>query len=214
MHIADGYLSPQTVGISYMVAIPLWMYGFKKLKSSLDEETLPKLSALTALSFVIMMFNIPVPGGSSAHAVGTALLAILFSPWVAFVSISLVLLIQAVVFADGGITSIAVEALAMGFIEAFCAYYIFKLLKNFKYAPFVAGYVSIILAAVFIGFVLGLQAYIVSSTGKPLYFPFGVSISVPAMGIEHLFIGLAEGIFTQVVYTLLTKKEATVKVFA
>ncbi len=157
------------------------------------------------------MFNIPVPGGSSAHAVGTALLAMMFGPWVAFVAISLVLLIQAVVFADGGITALAVEALAMGFIQAFAAYGLFILFKRFRFAPFVAGYLSIVLAAGFIGLVLGLQASVMDAGGKPLYFPFGVEIAVPAMLLEHLVVGLVEGLFTQVVYTLLQKRESTVE---
>ncbi len=207
MHIADGYLSPQTVIASYALAIPLWVYAFKKLKAELNEEILPKLAALSALSFIIMMFNIPVPGGSSAHAVGTALLAILFGPWVAFIAISIVLLIQALVFGDGGITAIATEALAMGFVEAFVAYFIFNTLKKYKFAPFVAGYISIIAAAFVIGLVLGLQANFSDESGKPLYFPFGVTIAMPAMVLEHLVIGLAEGIFTQVVYTFLQKEQ-------
>jgi len=207
MHIADGYLSPQSIVTTYAVAIPLWMYGIKKLKVSLNEETLPKLAALSALSFIIMMFNIPVPGGSSAHAVGTALLAIMFGPWVAYISVSMVLLIQAVIFGDGGITAIATEAIAMGFIEAFVAYFIFKKLQKIKYAPFIAGYVSIVAASFITGLILGLQANFVSSSGKPLYFPFGIEIAIPAMVLEHLIIGIVEGIFTQVVYSFLTSKD-------
>ena len=68
MHIPDGYISPATVVASYMVALPLWFIAFNKLKAKLDEETLPLLSSLSALSFVIMMFNIPIPGGTSGHA--------------------------------------------------------------------------------------------------------------------------------------------------
>ena len=82
MHIPDGYLSPETVLVSYTVTIPLWIYGFKKLKQTLNEETMPLIGGLSALSFIIMMFNIPIPGGTSGHAVGATLIAILFSPWI------------------------------------------------------------------------------------------------------------------------------------
>ena len=122
MHIADGYLSPVTVAVSYAVAVPLWVYGFKKLKEKLNEETLPVIGALAALSFVIMMFNVPVPGGTSGHAVGAALISILFGPWVGFVSVSLVLLIQSIVFGDGGISAWAVNSFAMGFVGSFVGY--------------------------------------------------------------------------------------------
>ncbi|QCI28635.1 cobalt transporter CbiM [Caminibacter pacificus] len=209
MHIADGYLSPATVAVSYAVAVPLWVYGFKKLKEKLNEETLPMIGALAALSFVIMMFNVPVPGGTSGHAVGAALIAILFGPWVGFISVSLVLLIQAIVFGDGGISAWAVNSLAMGFIGSFVGYYVFKLLKDkTKFAPFFAGYISIVTAALFVGIILGIQPIFWTHNGHPLYFPFSLKISVPAMVGEHaLFFGIVEGIFTQLVYNFLTKKE-------
>ncbi|MFK5881975.1 MAG: energy-coupling factor ABC transporter permease, partial [Sulfurospirillum sp.] len=123
MHIPDGYLSPTTVVATYAVVAPLWVYGFKKLKASLNEETLPLIGALSAMSFIIMMFNIPIPGGTSGHAVGAALIAILFNPWIGFVSVSLVLLIQAVVFGDGGISTLAANALSMAFVGSFVGYY-------------------------------------------------------------------------------------------
>jgi cobalt/nickel transport system permease protein len=209
MHIADGYLSPVTVAVSYAVAIPLWIYGFKRLKEKLNEETLPIIGALAALSFIIMMFNVPVPGGTSGHAVGAALIAILFDPWIAFVSVSLVLLIQAVVFGDGGISAWAVNSLSMGFIASFVGYYVFKWLKDkTKFAPFIAGYVSIVAASFFVAVVLGIQPIFWSHNGHPLYFPFDLKVTIPAMVGEHMmFFGIVEGIFTQLVYSFLTKKE-------
>ena len=69
----------------------LWVIAFKKLKEQLDETTLPLIASLSALSFIIMMFNIPIPGGTSGHAVGASLIAILFGPWVASLCVSLVL---------------------------------------------------------------------------------------------------------------------------
>jgi len=131
VHIPDGYLSPTTVIVSYLAVAPLWVYGFKRLKRSLNEETLPMIGALTALSFVIMMFNIPIPGGTSGHAVGAALIAIMFDPWIASIAVSLVLFIQAVVFADGGISALAVNALGMAFGGAFGGYYLFKVLRSY-----------------------------------------------------------------------------------
>ena len=208
MHIADGYLSPITVAVSYAVAVPLWVYGFKKLKKKLNEETLPVIGALAALSFVIMMFNIPVPGGTSGHAIGAALIAMLFGPWVGYVSVSLVLLIQAIVFGDGGISALAINSLAMGFVGSFVGYYVFKLLKEkVKFAPFFAGYISIVVASFLVALVLGIQPIFWSENSHPLYFPFDVKITIPAMVGEHMFFfGIVEGVFTQIVYSFLTKK--------
>ncbi len=207
MHIPDGYLSPETCIATYAVAVPLWIYGFKKLKEKLTEETLPTLAALSALSFVIMMFNIPIPGGTSAHAVGAVAIAILFGPWVGFVSISLVLLIQSVVFGDGGISAWAVNSMSMGFIGSFVGYYIFQWLKTkTKYAPFIAGYIGIVCSALFVGIILGIQPIFWTVNGKPEYFPIGLSIAVPAMVGAHLLIGFVEGTLTQIVYKLVGAK--------
>jgi len=208
MHIPDGYLSPITVAVSYTVMIPLWVYGFKKLKEKLDEKTLPLLGTLSALSFLIMMFNIPVPGGTSGHAIGTALIAIMFDPWIAFISVSFVLLIQSVVFGDGGISAWATNAFDMAFIASFVGYYTFNLLKEkTKFAPFLAGYVAINAAAFFDAIILGIQPIFWQDiNGHPLYFPFGLGVSIPAMMIAHLVIfGVVEGVFTQIVYSFLKK---------
>jgi len=213
MHIPDGYLSPTTVAMSYAIMIPLWAYGFKKLKEKLNEKTLPLLGALSALSFVIMMFNVPVPGGTSGHAIGTALIAIMFDPWIAFIAVSFVLLIQAVVFGDGGISTWAVNSFDMAFIAAFVGYYVFKFFKDkTKFAPFLAGYISINLAALSDAIILGIQPILWhDANGHPLYFPFGLNVAIPAMMFGHLLIfGVIEGVFTQIVYSFLKKRELKV----
>ena len=207
MHIPDGYLSPTTIVVSYAVTLPLWIYGFKKLKEKLNEKTLPLIGSLTALSFIIMMLNVPIPGGTSGHALGTALISILFGPWIAFISISLVLLIQAVIFGDGGISALAIESFAMGFVASFVAYYVFKLLKNKKFAPFIAGYLSIVVASFIIALALGIQP-IFWRNNNPLYFPFDLKVTIPAIVGSHIVaFGLVEGILTQLLYNFLTKKE-------
>ncbi len=208
MHIPDGYLSPATVAVSYAVMIPLWAYGFKKLKENLNEETIPLIGTLSALSFVIMMFNIPVPGGTSGHAIGTTILAILFGPWVAFIAVSFVLLIQAIVFGDGGISAWAVNSFDMAFIAAFVGYFIFNFLKDKKFAPFIAGYVAINVAALSDSIILGIQPiFWHDANGHPLYFPFSLSVAIPAMMGAHLLVfGVIEGVFTQIVYSFVKRK--------
>ncbi len=209
MHIPDGYLSPLTYIPTYAVAIPTLAYGIKKLRETLNEETYPFISTLTALSFLVMMINIPIPGGTSGHAIGTAVLSILFSPWVAFVSISLVLLIQALIFGDGGITSLAVNSLSIGFAGSFSAYYSYKFLKKFNenLALFFGGWFSIVVASLFIAIFLGIQPiFFHDEDGKPLYFPFDLSITIPALvGSHMLYFGVVEGIFTLVVVKFIQK---------
>ena len=206
MHIPDGYLSPATVIASYTLTVPLWIYGFKKLKESLNEETLPLIGGLSALSFIIMMFNIPIPGGTSGHAVGAALIAILFNPWIGFISVSLVLLIQSIIFGDGGISALAVNSIGMAFMGSFVGYYIFQIFKNIKFSPFIAGWSGIVVSSIFIGIMLGIQPYW-TENGKPLYFPFDLATTLPALVGSHiLFFGIVEGIFTQLIYKRLNNE--------
>ena len=207
MHIPDGYLSPATVIATYAVTVPLWVYGFKRLKQTLNEETMPLISALSALSFIIMMFNIPIPGGTSGHAVGATLIAILFSPWIGFISVSLVLLIQSIIFGDGGISALAANSLGMAFVGSFVGYYLFNLLKDKKFAPFIAGWVGVVASSLFIAIVLGIQPFW-SENGRPLYFPFGLETTIPALVVSHMmFFGVVEGILTQLVYSYLKGKK-------
>jgi len=209
MHIPDGYLSPATFSVGYLVAIPLWKKSFNHLKKTLNEETLPLIASLSALSFVIMMFNIPIPGGTSGHAIGAALISILFNPWIGFLSVSLVLLIQAVIFGDGGISTFAINALSMGFVASFSASFIMKLNINTKYKYFLAGWFSAVASSILIAFVLGIQPYIATDgSGKPLFFPFDLITTFYALVGSHiLFFGVVEGIFTHFAYKFLTKLE-------
>ncbi len=209
MHIADGYLSPMTCAVSYMVVLPLWAVAFKKLKETLDEETLPLIASLSALSFIVMMFNIPIPGGTSGHAIGVAIIAILFSPWIGFLSISLVLFIQALLFGDGGLSTLAVNSLGMGFAGAFSASFIYNMTKKYKFSLLLSGWASAVGSSIVIALVLGIQPYLgVDSSSNPLYFPFDLSVTIPVVvGSHMLFFGVVEAIFTQLSYKFLVKLE-------
>ncbi len=199
MHIPDGFISPKTYIPLYIVSGGLLSFGFYKLKKDLNEETIPKIAILTAISFVLMSLAVPIPGGTSAHGVGAALFSILLGPWISFICLTLCLIIQTFVFGMGGITSLPVNSLALGFIGSFSSYFIYIFLKklNEKLAIFFAGYLSLIFSAIFIGFILGLQP-IISKTpeGKPLFFPFGFEIVLPALIIPHLLFGFGEGAIT------------------
>src|SRR5262245_35254946 len=106
MHIPDGYLSPVTAGKLYVATAPFWYIALRKIERTLAERTIPLTAPLSALCFVVPMLNIPVPGGTSGHAVGASLAAIVLGPWPAVLSISIALTIQALLFGDGGITTL------------------------------------------------------------------------------------------------------------
>ena len=80
MHIPENYLSPGTCTVMGAAMIPIWKYSISKVKRTIDKKKIPILGVCAAFSFLIMMFNIPAPGGTSAHAVGSVLIAIILGP--------------------------------------------------------------------------------------------------------------------------------------
>ena len=217
MHIPDGYLGPQTYIPFYGIMLPLWHRGSKILRKELNAKQIPLLALSAAFSFVIMMFNIPVPGGSTGHAVGSALIAILLGPWAAFMSVSMALIIQALLFGDGGITAIGANCFNIAFIMSFSGYYIYKLLSpnagsnipRRVFAACVAAYISINLAAFFTAVEFGIQPYIAHKPdGTPLYGPYSLDVAVPIMTIEHLAIfGFVEALVTGLVVAYIAKTD-------
>jgi cobalt/nickel transport system permease protein len=211
MHIPDGFISPQTYLPAYVAAAGLWAFAARRVKRDLDADTLPFLAACTALSFVLMMVALPLPGGSTAHAAGIGLLAVSFGGWMAFLAVSLVLAMQALLFGDGGITALPINALAMGFIGSFAALATWKLLGrlNQNLALFLAGWLSIVLPALLMALVLGVQPMIAhDAQGAPLFFPFGLAVTLPAVVLPHLLVGVAEGVLTVLGYRYLTRLRA------
>lgn len=211
MHIPDGFISPQTYLPAYAVAAGLWAYAARRVKRDLDADTLPFLAAYTALSFVLMMVALPLPGGTTAHAAGVGLLAVSFGGWMSFLAISLVLAMQALLFGDGGVTALPINALAMGLAGSLAALAAWKLLGrlNQNAALFLAGWISIALPAVLVALALGIQPAIAHDLqGAPLFFPFGLNITLPAVVLPHLLVGLAEGVLTVMGYRYLTRLRA------
>ncbi len=204
MHIPDGMISPKMYIPLHVVNAGLLIVAYKKIKRELNEETLPYIASLSALSFVLMFLQVPLPGGTSVHGVGVAPLAIIFGPWLGYFAIALVLLLQAVLLGVGGITSYSVNALCIGFLGSFVAYYSFKILKPIfkeKVSLLVAGFLAIIVAALFIAISLGLQPLIAhDAQGTPLFFPFGIRTTVPVLLVPHIFVGIGEGILTLFLY--------------
>jgi cobalt/nickel transport system permease protein len=113
MHIPDGYLSPTTCAALYAAAAPFWCVALGRLKRALTTRLIPLVSVFGAFSFVIMMFNLPLPGGTTGHAAGMGIAAIVLGPWAAMVAISMALAIQAVFFGDGGLTALGANCFNM-----------------------------------------------------------------------------------------------------
>lgn len=211
MHIPDGFISPQTYLPAYAVCAGLWWVALRRVRARLDADTLPFLATLTALSFVLMAIALPLPGGTTAHAAGIALLAVNFGVWTAFVAVSLVLAMQALLFGAGGITALPVNALAMGLAGALAAWLAWQGLRRVhaRTALFLAGWLSVVLPALLAALVLGAQPLLAQDAqGRPLFFPFGFAVTLPAVLIPHALLGVGEGLLTALGHHYLTRLRA------
>src|SRR5512147_429905 len=165
MHIPDGYLGPATYGTLYGVMIPFWAAASWKLNRTLKARQAPYLAIGAAFTFVIMMFNIPIIGGTTGHATGATLIAILLGPWAALIAVSVALIIQAILFGDGGITAIGANCFNMAVVGVFAGYGIYRLIagrsektgRRRLIAGAIAAYVSLNLSALITGIEFGLQ---------------------------------------------------------
>ncbi|QNQ80923.1 cobalt transporter CbiM [Lactobacillus sp. PV034] len=207
MHMPDNYLSPATCGTMFALAAPVVGLSIKKVKVQLNEkkELAPMLGITSSLSFLMMMFNVPVPGGTTAHAVGGTLLAILVGPAAACLSVTVALILQAFLFGDGGILALGANIFNMACVMPFSGYFIYNFLRKHGHPSLGAisgSYIGINLAALFAGIELGIQPLIAhTANNQPLYNPYPLSVTVPAMMVAHLAVaGWIEAFFTYVVY--------------
>lgn len=203
MHIPDGFLDLSVCIITYLITLVFWVFAFRRMKKVLSDRQIPLMATLTAMFFAAQMMNYPIIGGTTAHLLGGPILAITLGPYAGLVSMTIILLIQALFFGDGGITTFGANVWNMGIIGVFIPYIIFllvtKIVQN-KNGPLIGAFwgafVGDVLAAIFAGFELGLST---------LSFPYSVSIAVTAMAIHHSFMGIGEGIVTAIIISVLMK---------
>ena len=217
MHIPDGYLSPSTCATLYAGATPFWYVALQKMKRRLNTKAVPLLSVFAAFSFVIMMFNLPLPGGTTGHAVGVAIAAIVLGPWGSILAISVALVIQAIFFGDGGITAIGANCFNMAIVGSLVAYAIYRLIAGRAaiesprrvVAAAIAGYTAINASALLAALEFGIQPMLFhDASGTPLYAPYPLHLAVPAMMIGHLTIaGFAELVVSGGVVAYLQRAE-------
>jgi len=217
VHIPDGYLSPATCAALYAGAAPFWYVSLQRMKRAFNTRMVPLLSVFAAFSFIIMMFNLPLPGGTTGHAVGVGIASIVLGPWASILGISIALIVQAVFFGDGGITAIGANCFNMAIIGSLAAYAVYRIVSGRSpiasprriIAAGVAGYVAINLAALAAAVEFGIQPLLYhDATGAPMYAPYPLRIAIPAMMIGHLTIaGLAEMVVSAGVVAYLQRSE-------
>jgi cobalt/nickel transport system permease protein len=210
MHIPDGYLGPATYGSAWAVMVPIWGYASRKVKATVKTHQVPYLAMGTVFSLLAMMFMVPVPGGTTGHISGAAVVAILLGPWAGVLAVSVSLFIQGLVFGDGGITAIGANCFNIAVAGGLTGWGIYSVIvragtkfrkgaggpaENLPVpslalrlaAGAAASYLAINLGALLAAIELGIQPLIHSaSRGGAVYFPYPPSISIPAVMLPHL----------------------------
>ena len=203
MHIPDGFLDPWVCLMMYAITITFWIFSFRKTKEILEDKHIPLMATLTAMFFAAQMMNFPIIGGTTAHLLGGPIIGITLGPYAGLISMTVILLIQALFFGDGGLTTFGANVWNMGIIGVFIPYIIclaiVKIGKNTKslmVGAFLGALIGDVHAAIFAGIELGISF---SS------FPYSIQIAVITMAIHHFFIGIGEGIITMIILSILIK---------
>ena len=206
MHIPDGYLSPSTCAVLYGGAGLGWYAALRRVKRALNVRMVPLIAVFAAFSFLVMMFNLPLPGGTTGHALGVTIAAIVLGPSGAIMAVSIAIAIQALFFGDGGITALGANCCNMAIAGSLVAYFTYRLVasgasltsRRRVIAAAIAGYLAVNVSALLAAIEFGVQPiFFHAANGTPLYAPYSLRIAIPAMMIGHLALaGVAEALIT------------------
>ena len=204
MHIPDGFLDITVCAVTYAVFLAYTAIAFKKVKGRFSPEVSSLVSVLAAAIFAAQMLNWPLPGGTSLHFVGGALSMILLGPWLGYLPMFLVLLVQCLVFHDGGITALGANVLNMAIIDGLVGYLCYRMATKLPgnedlkkgVGAFLGGWLGITLAGLFCGLEIGFSPA----------FPYGIAVTVPVMTGWHAVLGVVEGVITSLVVLYISRK--------
>lgn len=196
MHIPDAFIPLPQAAIYWIIALIFLALSIKWARSAIDENKIPLIAVLAAGIFALQSFNLPVSMGTSGHLVGGALAAIVLgSPFAAIFILSLVLIIQGIVFGDGGLTTMGANIINMGVIGGFVGFYTYqgllKIIKNPYFSAGVAAWLACLIPALACAVEMALAG------------TFPLVPGLVAMGIYHAIIGVIEGIVTAVIIYVL-----------
>jgi cobalt/nickel transport system permease protein len=201
MHIPDGFLSHGLNAATFVVSFGACAYGLKRVNRNFGEKEVPLMGVTAAFIFAAQMLNFPIAGGTSGHFLGAVFSSVLLGPWASLIIMTIVLIVQCLGFADGGLSAIGSNIFNMGILGSLGGYSIFFILYNlfqksrkaFFFAIAVASWLSIVMGASAAAIELA-----ISGTS-----PFKVTL--PAMVGIHAVIGLGEATITTAAVSLILK---------
>ena len=203
MHVPDGFINaPVSIGTGVISFATLWAY-VRSAKSLVADKLIALTGMMSALIFVLQMINFPIAAGTSGHLLGGALAVIVLGPNLGIICISIVVVIQSLLFADGGLSALGVNVLNMAIITSLVGWVTISSWKKL----FGEANISIISGSI----VSGILSVVFSSIAFVFEYALGGTVSVPlgsvliAMVSSHLLIGLGEGVITALIVSLLLR---------
>ena len=203
MHVPDGFINAQVSAATGIISLgTLWAY-IRNAKNLVADKLIALTGMMSALIFVLQMINFPIAAGTSGHLLGGALAVIVLGPSLGVICISIVVVIQSLLFADGGLSALGVNVLNMAIITSLTGWFTITLWKKL----FGESQFTLISGSV----IAGLLSVVFSSIAFVLEYTIGGTVSVPlgnvliAMISTHLLIGLGEGIITALIVSLLLR---------
>jgi cobalt/nickel transport system permease protein len=195
VHIPDGYLSPATCATLGAGMVPVWATAGRRVRTVLTRRSVPMVALGAAYCFLVMMLNVPIPDGTSAHAAGAVLVAVLLGPWAAVIAVTVALAMQALFFGDGGVLAFGANCWNMAFVMPVVGLAVYRLAargsaltaRRRALAAGLGAYAGLNAAALCTAVELGLQPTLFhGADGTPLYAPFHLGQTIPAMLLAHL----------------------------
>ncbi|MFX0050122.1 MAG: energy-coupling factor ABC transporter permease [Candidatus Hodarchaeota archaeon] len=198
MHIPDGWIDPAFLLITWIITLTVLAISLYKMRD-LDETRITYMAVLGGTIFAAQMLNFPIFGGTSGHLLGGVLAAAIVGPWGGVLVITVVLIIQALLFADGGILALGANIFNMGIVGVFIGYIIIRYFMlgvdpdehKIRYygGVFIGAMFSVVISSFFAAIEIGIPIINNIST-----IPF--VIALPTILFYHLLIGLGEGLIT------------------
>ena len=203
MHVPDGFINAQVSVATGVISLgTLWAY-IRNAKNLVADKLIALTGMMSALIFVLQMINFPIAAGTSGHLLGGALAVIVLGPSLGIICISIVVVIQSLLFADGGLSALGVNVLNMAIITSLTGWLTITFWKKL----FGDSQFTLISGSV----IAGLLSVVFSSIAFVMEYAIGGTVSVPlgsvliAMISTHLFIGLGEGVITALIISLLLR---------
>lgn len=200
MHIPDGFLDVKTMAGTGVFSLGGLAWSFRRAREIVRDRTVPLMGLLAAFVFAAQMLNFPVAAGTSGHLIGAALCAVILGPWLAAVILAIVLVVQCLIFQDGGLLSLGANIFNMSFVAAFSAYWVFKFAERVLgrrralfWGTAFAAWFSVVAASAVCSAELALSGTV----------PFWISLK--AMVGVHALIGIGEAVITVLVIGFINK---------